>query len=73
MRFEELAQSLLSETSHSSVFKPKDFIVTKDGFRGVVIKRLDYAPSMYEIKLASGYAVYPAEDLEKDPLMDLED
>ena len=52
-----------------NVFNPKDFIVTKDGFRGIVIKRLDYAPGMYEIKLASGYAVYSSQDFELDPLM----
>jgi hypothetical protein len=50
-------------------FNSKDYIVTKDGFRGYVVKRLDYTPNMYEIKLASGYAVYSSQDLELDPLM----
>lgn len=53
----------------NKVFKPRDYIVTKDGFRGLVIKQLDYAPGMYEIRLSSGYAVYPVEDLLNDPLM----
>ena len=52
-----------------NTFNPRDFIVTKDGFRGIVIKRLDYAPGMYEIRLASGYAVYSSQDFELDPLM----
>ena len=56
-----------------NTFNPKDFIVTKDGFRGIVIKRLDYAPSMYEIKLPGGYTVRGGEELELDPYMQDED
>lgn len=49
--------------------QPRDYIVTKDGFRGYVVKRLDYCFDSYEIRLASGYAVYPGQDLEIDRLM----
>lgn len=54
---------------NNNTFQPKDYIVTRDGFRGIIIKQLDYAPGMYEIKLASGYAVYNGTDLLLDPLM----
>ncbi len=47
-------------------FKPQDFIVTKEGFRGYVLRELDYAPNMYEIRLASGLTVRSAQDLTLD-------
>ncbi len=50
-------------------FRKGDYIVTRDGFRGFILRRLDYAPSMFEIRLASGVAVYTAEDFTLDPLM----
>ena len=50
-------------------FEPKDYIMTKDGFRGYVIKRLDYCPNMYEVRLASGLTVRGGQELELDPLM----
>ena len=50
-------------------FEPKDYIITKDGFRGYVVKRLDYCPNMYEVRLASGLTVRGGQELELDPLM----
>lgn len=52
-----------------NVFKPKDYIVTVDGFRGYVVKRLDYCFNMYEIRLASGLTVRGGEELKLDELM----
>ena len=53
-----------------NTFQPKQYIVTKDGFRGYVVKRLDYCHNMYEIRLASGLTVRGGEELEIDPLME---
>lgn len=53
----------------SNQFNPKDYIVTKDGYRGYVVKRLDYCNNSYEIRLASGYTVRPGIELELDNLM----
>ncbi len=50
-------------------FNPRDYIVTKDGFRGYVVKRLEYCPNMYEIRLISGLTVRGGEELEIDTLM----
>ena len=52
-----------------NTFNPKDYIVTLDGFRGYVVKRLDYCHNMYEIRLASGLTVRGGEDLKLDELM----
>jgi hypothetical protein len=46
-----------------------DYIVTKDGFRGYILRRLDYAPSLFEVRMASGVTVRSGEDLKPDPLM----
>ena len=46
-----------------------DYIVTRDGFRGYILRRLDYAPSLFEVRLASGVTVRSGEDLQPDPLM----
>ena len=54
-------------------FKPADYIVTKEGHRGYVISRLDYRHNMYEIRLASGYAIRSGEDLELDMAMIYDD
>ena len=54
-------------------FNPADYIVTKDGFRGYVVKRLDYCPNMYEIRLASGLTVRGGEELELDMAMMYDD
>ena len=40
--------------NHINTFNPKDYIVTKDGFRGYVVQRLDYCHNMYEIRLVAG-------------------
>ncbi len=53
----------------NNTYQKGEYIVTKDGFRGYVVKKLDYASSLYEIRLASGYAVYSSQDFEKDSLM----
>jgi hypothetical protein len=50
-------------------FRAGDYIVTRDGFRGYIVKRLDYAPSLFEVRLASGVTVRSGEDLKHDPLM----
>ena len=50
-------------------YQKGQYIVTKDGFRGYIVKKLDYAISLYEIRLASGYAVYSSQDFEEDSLM----
>jgi hypothetical protein len=50
-------------------FRAGDYIVTRDGFRGYIVKRLDYAPSLFEVRLASGATVRSGEDLNLDPLM----
>ena len=52
-----------------NTFNSQDYIVTKDGFRGYVVKRLDYCHNMYEIRLAAGLTVRGGEELETDPLM----
>ena len=52
-----------------NTFKPKDYIVTLDGFRGYVVKRLDYCHNSYEIRLASGLTVRGGEELKLDELM----
>jgi len=52
-----------------NTFNPKDYIVTLDGFRGYVVKRLDYCHNMYEIRLASGLTVRGGEELQLDELM----
>ena len=51
-------------------FQPKQFIVTKEGFRGYVVKKLEYCPNMYEVRLASGLTLRGGEDLKVDPLME---
>jgi hypothetical protein len=52
-----------------NTFNPKDYIVTVDGFRGYVVKRLDYCNNMYEVRLAGGLTVRGGEELQIDPLM----
>lgn len=68
-----LLDSILDGTSLSSLimntFNPKDYIVTVDGFRGYVVKRLDYCHNSYEIRLASGLTVRGGEELQLDELM----
>jgi hypothetical protein len=53
-----------------NTFHPQQFIVTKDGFRGYVVKRLDYCNNMYEVRLAGGLTVRGGEELELDPLIE---
>ena len=53
-----------------NTFNPQDYIVTKDGFRGYVVKRLDYCHNMYEIRLAAGLTVRGGEELQLDELME---
>jgi len=50
-------------------FRAGDYIITRDGFRGYIVRRLDYAPSLFEVRLASGVMVRSGEDLRHDPLM----
>ena len=38
-------------------FRAGDYIVTRDGFRGYILRRLNYAPSLFEVRLASGVTV----------------
>ena len=52
-----------------NTFNPKDYIVTKDGFRGYVVKRLDYCANAYEVRLPGGLTVRSGEELELDELM----
>ena len=52
-----------------NTFNPKDYIVTTDGFRGYVVKRLDYCNNMYEVRLAAGLTVRGGEELQLDELM----
>ena len=54
-------------------FNPEDYIVTKDGYRGYVVKRLDYCPNMYEVRLAGGLTVRGGEELELDMAMMYDD
>lgn len=49
-------------------FQARDYIVTRDGHRGIVIRRLDRG-DMYEIKTAGGYTMRDAGDLKLDELM----
>lgn len=53
----------------SDQFNPKDYIVTKDGHRGYIVKRLDYCFNSYEVQLASGLTVRPGDELKLDKLM----
>lgn len=46
-------------------FKPGDYIVTKDGSRGYVIGYGERV-GLFEVRLASGYAVLDTNDIEKD-------
>lgn len=52
-----------------NTFNSKDYIVTADGFRGYVVKRLDYCNNMYEVRLAGGLTVRNGEELKLDQLM----
>ena len=54
------------------IFKPGDYIVTRCGFRGYVIKKIEKT-SLYEIRLASGVTVRSSQDMEHDTLMSQED
>ena len=56
-------------TKHMNTFNPKDYIVTTDGFRGYVVKRLDYCNNLYEVRLAGGLTVRGGEELQLDELM----
>ena len=56
-----------------NTFNPKDYIVTKDGFRGYVVKRLDYCANAYEVRLPGGLTVRDGEELQLDELMYQED
>ncbi len=49
-------------------FQARDYIVTRDGHRGFVVRRLDRG-DMYEIRTAGGYTVRHADDLKIDELM----
>jgi hypothetical protein len=54
-------------TKMKKTFNPSDFIVTKEGKHGYVVRKLVYEPNMYEIRLASGLTVRNGEDLILDP------
>ena len=56
-----------------NTFNPEDYIVTKDGYRGYVVKRLDYCHNMYEVRLAGGLTVRGGEELELDMAMMYDD
>ena len=49
-------------------FQARDYIVTRDGDRGYVVRRLDRG-DMYEIRTAGGYTMRDADDLKLDELM----
>lgn len=49
-------------------FQARDYIVTRDGHRGYVVRRLDRG-DMYEIRTAGGYTMRDADDLKLDELM----
>jgi hypothetical protein len=53
----------------NKTFQPKDFIVTTDGQRGYVMKRIDFVRNSYEVRLASGVEVKLGIELELDSLM----
>ena len=53
-------------------FQPRDYIVTQDGFRGYVVKRLDYCHNSYEVRLPGGLTIRGGEELSLDELMYLE-
>jgi hypothetical protein len=53
----------------NKTFQPRDFIVTTDGQRGYVTKRIDFVRNSYEVRLASGVEVKLGIELEHDPLM----
>lgn len=52
-----------------TTFNPSDYIVTKDGFRGYVVKKLDYCRNMYEVRLPGGLTIRDGGELELDMLM----
>jgi hypothetical protein len=51
-------------------FKPGDYIITREGFRGYVVDCYDPKKQFYTIRLTSGYINKPVEDLEKDLIME---
>jgi hypothetical protein len=52
-------------------FRPGDYIVTKEGLRGYVVDCYDPKEKFYTIRLTSGYINKSVEDLEKDPIMEI--
>lgn len=52
-----------------TTFNPGDYIVTRDGFRGYVVSKLDYCNNMYDVRLPGGYTIRGGEELELDMLM----
>jgi hypothetical protein len=60
----EIGQNL----DQKPTFQARDYIITRDGYRGIVIRQLDRG-DMYEIKTAGGYTIRDANDLKLDELM----
>jgi len=52
-------------------FKPGNYIVTIDGFRGYIVKRLEYCHNMYEVRLAGGLTVRGGEEMKIDHIMEM--
>ena len=52
-------------------FKPGSYIVTRDGFRGYIVKRLDYCNDMYEVRLPGGLTIRGGEEMEIDHIMEV--
>ena len=60
----EIGQNL----DEKPTFQPRDYIITRDGYRGIVIRQMDRG-DIYEIKTAGGYTMRDANDLKLDELM----
>lgn len=59
---------MAAEPAEKPTFQARDYIVTRDGHRGFVVRRLDRG-DMYEIRTAGGYTMRHADDLKLDELM----
>lgn len=65
---------ILKVFSVMNTFNPRDYIVTKEGFRGYVVKKIEHGCSnMYEVRLAGGLTIRSGQDLQLDELANQED
>jgi hypothetical protein len=59
---------MINGEMNNAKFRPGDYIVTSDGFRGYVVRSLEYCQDSYEIRLVSGLTIRSGSELSLDPL-----